>query len=739
MASDPGTTTRTAGTFLNNRALGGIDFVGDLDWFKLSAQANTQYDIILSGYGSTQLDTGTLRLVDSKGVDVPDIQLLDEFGDGLYGIRFINGAKAGTYYLEVEGETDSPDEVLQYAITLTTVKDDFADSTKGAGFIGRSNLINGAVQWYNDKDWFKFSALADTRYTVTLNPNLDADNQLSAGSLRLLDSKGLDVPEANYTFTKEENGLYEIQFVNPDKAGTYYVEVSGETDEDDTYPISYQLSLAPEKDDFGSTTKTAGTVSKLGYETGMLQWDGDRDWFKLSALANSSYTITLDNSDFTARLLDSKGGDLPIDAYVEDEGVITFKTGVKAATYFIEVSSTTIEDYSTQDYTYNFSVQKIEDDFGDTTKSAGTFSSTGLMNGHIQWEEDADWIKFSAKADTQYSFNLSGYGSTEPLTSAKLTLLDSKGTEITDGFSEPEVFDVAGTQFVNKDKANTYYISISGETNEDVGQYQLTMQTLEDDFGSTTKTAETIRISGSDSGEIQWIDDKDWMRFAAKADTQYIFETASDEVVLNILDSKGVALLPDDFDDLEDEGFFGVKFIAKKSGIYYIEVAANPDAEFIGEYSVTSDSEADDYIASTKTTGLFKSVGRTPVEVSGEIQWANDADWIKLTAASAALYRLTLDGTDLAINLYDAKGNDISDAVNVEINEDSTIIAFFNDTKKATPVYLSVAAIDETIAETDSVPYTVTAEVYLWDEHTGDTELDAIGILASLADSNFWS
>ena len=726
------------GTFVNNQANGKIDFAGDTDWFKLSAKADTLYRIVLSEAAADALEAGILRLRNSKGQEIIDITEL-ELDDGLYGIEFVNGAKAATYYVEVAGETT--EDLGQYVLNVQTIEDDFGETTKGASTIGKSGLVSGAVQWAGDKDWLQLAAKADTLYRIVLSAG-DGDTPLEAGALQLRDSKGQALE-----FTSIEDagdGLVAIEFKTGPKAAKYYIEVAGEAEED---LGQYKLTVTALEDDFGDTTKTAGTIGKSGSESGKVQWADDTDWFKLSAKADTLYKIVLTPAAEealeagTLTLLDSKGVEITDVTELElDDGLygIEFVNGAKAAAYYIAVAGEAAEDLGQ----YVLNVQAVEDDFGETTKGAGKIGKSGLVSGAVQWAGDKDWLQLAAKADTLYRIVLSAGDGDTPLEAGALQLLDSKGQALEFTSIEDAGDGLVAIEFKTGPKAAKYYIEVAGEAEKDLGQYKLTVTALEDDFGDTTKTAGTIGKSGSESGKVQWADDTDWFKLSAKADTLYqiVLTSAAEEALeagtLTLLDSKGIEIT--DVTELElDDGLYGIEFVnSAKAGAYYIAVAGET-AEDLGQYNLMVTAEPDDYTASTKTKGAFSTVSSTPVSLSGEIQWATDVDWIKLSASSSALYRfrLTAGEEDAVLSLRDAKGNLITEGVLSDDDDtDGTILAFLNPGKK-TNVYLEITGINEEITD---IAYTVTAELYLQDDYIGGDEVDVNGILNSLPD-DFWT
>ncbi|EXJ13335.1 hypothetical protein D779_3846 [Imhoffiella purpurea] len=172
-----------------------------------------------------------------------------------------------------------------------------------------------------------------------------------------------------------------------------------------------------------------------------------------------------------------------------------------------------------------------------------------------------------------------------------------------------------------------------------------------------------------------------------------------------------------------------------KAQTYYVEVVgAEGDAD--ADYSLGVATEVDDYGSTSKTEGNFETDNPYP----GEIQWANDQDWIKLSADPLALYRIritdsnTNSTSDTSIELVDSKGNEITEYVRIRTNGDTSTMAFFNDSSRTSTVYLSISGSDE---DATDIGYEVFAEVYLEDDYVISGDID--NALDSLSDADFWA
>ncbi|WP_043758446.1 hypothetical protein, partial [Imhoffiella purpurea] len=172
-ADDYGETAKTAGELTAPTAdtpttkSGEVQWQGDLDWLELEAAADTRYTIRLAGDGSADaLAAGSLSLLDKKGEDQGDLYEHSVASGDLDGLIFTNGAKAGTYYIQVAGADTS--DLGGYGLDISIVEDQEGDTAKTAATVGSADQA-GHIDWAGDVDWFALDVETDTHYTITLN------------------------------------------------------------------------------------------------------------------------------------------------------------------------------------------------------------------------------------------------------------------------------------------------------------------------------------------------------------------------------------------------------------------------------------------------------------------------------------------------------------------------------------------------------------------------------------------
>lgn len=466
-----------------------------------------------------------------------------------------------------------------------------------------NNIASGGIDFEGDLDWFTFKSKPNTYYKITL------DNEaLVNGKLTLRDSKtGLEPNTENnalFSLYKSEtvSDFYTLEFLSSSKATNYYIQVESS---DPASFGDYTLTLEEVSDDYLGTTKTKGNLTASTPISGSIQWNGngdtdhasdvnkedadyaDVDWIKLSAAANTFYTITLDDENVgealasgTLKLFDSKGkavtkgtgttddGELEAgevyDIVENDDGTVSLRllNGKKAANYYIEVSDKNAGTTDAATGDYELSVVVAEDDYLNTTKTKGLLTNdSDATSGAIDWAGDTDWFKLSAAANTYYRITLDDESLDGKLASGQLKIYDSRGKDVSNEtgivISNNENTDGDGAwnlEFLSASKSATYYIEVSDndtvDTTLDTGNYVLNVDAITDDYGSTTKTKGALTTDAPTEGCIEWVDgadkpDSDWLKLSAAPSSLYrivisedIIDKVSDLSII-LRDSKG--------------------------------------------------------------------------------------------------------------------------------------------------------------------------------------------------------
>ena len=201
----------------------------------------------------------------------------------------------GTYYAVVAGNANSP-ALGSYFLRLT-VTDDHGDNVGAATIIGAHSLSAGSIEIGGDVDAFSFFAESGTQIALATWLTTLGDSTLtlsdSAGNWLAFDDDG-------------GGGLASLITLTVPARGMYVATVAGYSN---LQTGTYQLSL--EHVDDHADTPALATATTLGTNnSGIIDINGDQDFFRFQAVAGTSYTIatalgTL--SDSRLVLYDSNG------------------------------------------------------------------------------------------------------------------------------------------------------------------------------------------------------------------------------------------------------------------------------------------------------------------------------------------------------------------------------------------------------------------------------------------------
>ena len=230
---------------------------------------------------------------------------------------------SGTHYVSAGAVRDATGT---YTLSVTNLSADDAQTagTDTTGTVAVDGSVTGAIDYPGDRDWFAVTLVAGTTYRIDLEGSQSGVGTLGNPYLRgIYDSNGNQIPG-----TTNDNGgaglNSRVTFTATD-AGTYYVSAGAAGGGTGTYRLSARNVSADDAQTAG--TDTTGTVAVDGSVTGVIDYDGDRDWFAVTLEAGATYRIDLEGSQSGAGTLgnpylrgiyDSNGNQIP--GTTDDDG-----------------------------------------------------------------------------------------------------------------------------------------------------------------------------------------------------------------------------------------------------------------------------------------------------------------------------------------------------------------------------------------------------------------------------------
>lgn len=340
---------------LNTETADEIEDRSDSNLYSIELEAGVTYTITLS---SEELSNAYLVLRDEEGEKIEsDFQsesesaatltfIPDKSGTFFIDVSDLRDRTAGEFSLIVEGDEGS-------------YNDDYAGSVATEGSIEAGDTIIAEIEEYGDSDWFAVEMNEGETYTFTLSTD-----DLETPYLVLRDADGEAVEESFnitgeeivMTFTAIQDDTYYIDASDlaSDSTGSYLISLSSDAvivEEDETEENT--------DDDYSADILTTGLIAVDSTAAGAVEVNGDKDWFAISLVADTSYEITMTSDDLsleTVTVFDAEGQEeaSATRTLTESGASLTF-TATETGTYYIEAS----QDLDSETGTYLIGVQEI--------------------------------------------------------------------------------------------------------------------------------------------------------------------------------------------------------------------------------------------------------------------------------------------------------------------------------------------------------------------------------------------
>ena len=640
---------------------GTIETNYDSDWFAITLDSNTTYDMsVSSAAGYPWLD-----VMDSSGNYVWEgVEYTWDYTTDTSGISFTPTTN-GTYYVQVTDWTTG-DYQLSVSEGISVAGDAVGSTTLTASVFDdldtdADGVVAGTIETSYDNDWYEVTLAADTVY------DMSASSTTGYPWLEIMDSDGYYVWEGvNYTWDPEtyDNGMS----FSTSTGGTYYVQVSDWNT--GNYELSISENTAASADSVGSTTSTAGTIALDAPLEGNLETSYDDDWYQISVVAGTTYDITLNiaASDYGMYIdvLDSNGYYTWDNVYwdwdsTSDEKIVF--TATETTDYFIQVSG-----WESGLYTLNVSenTSASADTVGSTAADAGIFAdldtdADDIVEGRLDTNYDNDWYEISVTAGTTYDIVLNSDDMTWPY----LDILDSNGWYVWEGvyYDWDATADDKITFTASQD--GDYYVQVSGW---ETGDYTLGVSennaASADTVGSTLTDHSNVEIGVQVDGTIDTSYDSDWYHLDATAGTSY--DVTLDIVgsnygmYIDVLDSNGNYTWENLYWDWNSAADEKIVFTASETGDYYIQVSGWETGAYTLNVSEDTSASADTVGSTAADAGIFADLDTdTDGVITGTLDSNYDNDWYEISVTAGTTYDIVLNSDDMTwpyLDIMDSNG-----------------------------------------------------------------------------------
>jgi hypothetical protein len=455
----------------------------------------------------------TMELLDPEQKRV--IRVRDTNGsDGTTELKTrVYAATAGDYELQVydwDGNDVDPKGSFEVTVKLLADPDRYEpnhgpnlDSNKAlAKELKKGAPLTAFIEFQGDEDWFKFKGKKNTVVEIKLT-NAPATSSAVDYTVSLFN----DTDKNRMWRIRDTNGsdgttvLETRRYIPSD--GTYYVRVydwdGDEYETDGRYELTLKEIAEPDKNEPNNagnidSSRSAATVIESGKTIeGMVEYEGDEDWYKISAEKGKLLKIGLTNAPATAspvdytlamfdstdkkrmwRIRDTNGSDgtttLETIAYVPAKG-----------DFYLRVHDWDGNEYEKKG-AYKLTVTMVDDPDTFEPNNGGNFDASKVMakplakaksvQGIIEYRADEDWFVVDHKGG-ELVVELSNAPQTTSTVDFTVALYDAKGKRI------ERVHDSNGadgtTKLTLKKKVDSgkYYVRITDWDGDDFGLDQV--------------------------------------------------------------------------------------------------------------------------------------------------------------------------------------------------------------------------------------------------------------------------
>jgi hypothetical protein len=500
-------------------------------WFKFTATADTQY--IHANFVTMNSTMGFyVQVYDSSGATVETEKNLDNStkyisrsvtdGQEYYiKVRRYSSSYNGTYQIAFNKSSTSP------AVTVTL--------PSNATELTENIWANGTLTSSNGEQWFKFTATANQQYIVAGFGTLNSAYGLY---VQVYDSNGTAVGSRTNLFG---SGISKLP-INVTDGQVYYIKVwPYNTSYTGTYKIAFNSSY---------TASPLTLLNEYIWADGNLTSSSGEQWFKFTATANPQYIHvsfgTLSPTmGLRIQLYDSNNVAVGTEEYLHGINKFGINKDVSISvtagqTYSIKVWP---EDSSyTGTYKIVFNRSSTAPSITVTLPSNTnviTLTENQWADGNLASSSGEQWFRFTATESTQYIH--ANFGTMHTTSGMNVQVFNSSGVSV---ITDTNLCGTGSESFIsiNVTRFNQYYIRVW--PNVLTGTYQIAYN------ASSTAPAITLPYSGVTQltentwadGNFTALDGKQWFKFNATADMQYIaFNTGTlTSVYAQVYDSKGV-------------------------------------------------------------------------------------------------------------------------------------------------------------------------------------------------------
>ncbi len=552
--------------------------------------------------------------------------------------------------------------LMSFAPAATAqVADAGADASTTATFSGAA--IEADISPAGDVDWYRMRVEQGQRYSFTLDGLPDAEGQAVDPMLAIYDANGNQL-----AFNDDANGLNSALTFAPAASGDVFVEARAFSEAaTGRYRLSATAAPLP-ADDVGNDSSTRARATPGRAINGTLEYEGDVDWYRLSARTGQRYRVTLAGAGDTPigdpflRILDADGNELALN---DDDG-----ESLNSAIDFIPrgngdvfIEARGYADAYTGGYALNVTATRAPtDSISGTRSTRGRINLGSSVNGSIDFPGDTDWHRVRLTAGESYRFTLTSSGDS-PLGDPMIGLYDAEGTQV--GLDDDGGEGLNSYLEFTASTTGTYFVEARAFSEEDPGGgYTLSAQRGE--IPADASTDASLSSEGDyREGQLAPAGDRDWYRLELTEGQSIRIGVDSAQTSDPLADPYLVLYGPDGAEIArDDDGGEGLnaflEYQATATGAHFVEVRGfSEEAE--GRYTI---GVIPGEIGQSADDADYITAG--PEGRQSQLGTPEDVDWFYIELIEGRPYRIMLDGagdnplTDPYLTLYDQQGNQVA-------------------------------------------------------------------------------
>ncbi|QNG29588.1 S8 family serine peptidase [Synechococcus sp. LTW-R] len=559
--------------------LGPLDTI---DFFKIRVDSFGDVLVRLGGYSADLQVT----IFDADKEKINTLTFNDEDLDEEARLGALN---AGDYFISVELIDKRLSTTYKLALSIEETSDIVPDNASTKNPVEVETELRGTLDYLGDRDWYKVEFSENQTYKISLN-----GITLEDPYLRLRDSQGqlISYNDDIQLGVVRDSRLYYTSSITDE----YFIDIGSF---DDSFVGEYSLLIDTIDDDITNFPEDAIDLTYRNNAEGRIDWNGDRDMFKLAVSTGKSYEIRLNGislEDPHLYLVDKDG-----EVLTSNDN--SWATSTKDSRLVIEAESDQVVYFAASSHDdmfegeYSISYSVLENDINASKSTDRYLEEGGKDHSSLSFINDKDWFKVHLEEGNGYEFWMNGLSLEDPY----MYLYDKNGAWIA---SNDDI--VLGrerdSKFIYRALySGEYYLEANSWENRFTGDYEIGYSSVIDDSGQTPDSARNLNVDNSINGNLESLGDSDWFNVQLREGYTYDFSSngiTCEDTYLYLRAEDGRLLSQNDdilLGQLRDSQF---SYTAEYSGDYYIEVRSW-DNRYTGTYnlavkdiSLLSDAEA---------------------------------------------------------------------------------------------------------------------------------------------------